>query len=416
MEYGLIGEKLSHSYSKQIHELLGDYSYEIKNIAPADLPAFFATEDFKGINVTIPYKKSVIPFCDTLSQTAQKLGSVNTITADKAGRLCGDNTDYFGFSYMAQKAGISLTGKKVLVLGSGGTGITVEAVAQDAGAAEVTVVSRGGRVNYENVYGLCGTAQVIINATPVGMYPNTGDSPVELERFPSCEGVLDVIYNPLFSRLLLDAKRLGIPFANGLAMLAAQANKSADLFFGGELTTKNSIDDIVIELTLRFTNIVLIGMPGSGKTTVGKILAKQTGKAFTDTDEMIEQKAGMHIPAIFEQYGEDYFRNLEADAIEKAGKEKGQIISTGGGAVLRHENYLNLKQNGFLVFVQRDLKRLASKGRPLSSDLPAVEKLYEKRLPLYNAYCDIAVHNNGTADLAAQDALRQFVQTVAVKL
>lgn len=414
MEYGLIGEKLSHSYSKQIHELLGDYSYEIKNLAPGELPAFFEKKDFKGINVTIPYKKAVIPFCNTLSPAAQRLGSVNTITVDNAGRLCADNTDYFGFSYMAQKAGITFADKNVLVLGSGGTGITVEAVVRDAGAAEVTIVSRGGKVNYENVYELCGSAQVIINATPVGMYPNTADCPVELERFPACEGVLDVTYNPLFTRLLLRAMQFGIPFSNGLSMLAAQAKRSADLFFGQEINPKNSIDDIVQSLTLHFTNIVLIGMPGSGKTTVGKILAKQTGKAFTDTDEMIEREAGKRIPDIFEQYGEDHFRNLEADAIEKAGKEKGQVISTGGGAILRHENFLNLKQNGFVVFIQRDLKNLASKGRPLSADLPAIEKLYEKRLSLYTAYGDIMVHNDTAADSAVQEVLRHYAQIKAI--
>lgn len=238
MDYGLIGEKLSHSYSKQIHALIGDYSYDIKNIAPDALSAFFAQRDFKGINVTIPYKKAVIPLCDTLLPVAQRLGSVNTITADKDGTLRGDNTDYFGFTYMAQKAGISFEGKNVLILGSGGTGITVEAVALDAGAAKVTIVSRGGPVNYNNVYELCGDTQIVINATPVGMYPNTAGSPVALEKFPNCCGVLDVIYNPLFSRLLLEARRLGIPHANGLAMLAAQAKESADLFFGQEIVPK----------------------------------------------------------------------------------------------------------------------------------------------------------------------------------
>lgn len=407
MDYGLIGEKLSHSYSKQIHALIGDYSYDIKNIAPDALSAFFAQRDFKGINVTIPYKKAVIPLCDTLLPVAQRLGSVNTITADKDGTLRGDNTDYFGFTYMAQKAGISFEGKNVLILGSGGTGITVEAVALDAGAAKVTIVSRGGPVNYSNVYELCGDTQIVINATPVGMYPNTAGSPVALEKFPNCCGVLDVIYNPLFSRLLLEARRLGIPHANGLAMLAAQAKESADLFFGQEIVPKKSVDEIVRELTLDCTNIVLTGMPGGGKTTVGKALTALTGRAFADTDELIEHEAGTTTAELFERYGEEYFRNLEAQAVERIGKEKGLIISTGGGAVLRDENRLNLKQNGFVVFVQRDPKKLALRGRPLSTDLTAMA---EKRLPIYRANCDIIVDNDSTPDVVAKEIWHSFLE------
>lgn len=410
MDYGLIGKKLSHSYSKQIHAFIGDYAYEIKNIAPDALPAFFAQRDFRGINVTIPYKKAVIPFCDTLSQTAQRLGSVNTITVGKDGALHGDNTDYYGFAYMAQKAGISLEDKRVLVLGSGGTGITVQAVARDAGAARVTVVTRGGKVNYSNVYDLYGDAQIIINATPVGMYPDTAANPVALEKFPHCCGVLDVIYNPLFTRLLLDAKRLGIPFANGLSMLAAQAKRSADLFFGKEIVPKKIIDEIVDELTLTCVNIVLIGMPGSGKTTVGKALAALTGKVFTDTDAFIEREAKTKTSELFRRYGEDYFRNLEAVAVESVGKEKGLIIATGGGAVLRQENRLNLKQNGFMVFIQRDVEKLALNGRPLSADLQGLEAMLKKRLPIYTENCDIIIKNDGTPELAAQEIWRSFLE------
>ncbi len=416
MDYGLIGEKLSHSYSKQIHAFIGDYGYEIKNIVPDALPAFFAQRDFKGINVTIPYKKAVIPFCATLSQTAQRLGSVNTITVGKDGALHGDNTDYFGFAYMAQKAGISLKGKKVLVLGSGGTGITVEAVALDAGAARVTVVTRGGKVNYSNVYDLYGDAQIIINATPVGMYPDTAGNPVALEKFPNCCSVLDVIYNPLFTRFLLDAKRFGIPFANGLSMLAAQAKHSADLFFGKQITPKKSIDEIVKELTRSCVNIVLIGMPGSGKTTVGKALAKLTGKVFTDTDAFIEREANIKTSKILERYGEKYFRNLEAAAVESVGKEKGLIIATGGGAVLRQENLLNLKQNGFMVFIQRDVEKLALNGRPLSADRQGLEAMLEKRLPIYTENCDIIIKNDATPDLAAQEIWRNCLENDFVNL
>ncbi len=411
MDYGLIGEKLSHSYSKQIHALIGDYSYEIKNIAPDALPTFFAQKGFKGINVTIPYKKVVIPFCDTLSPSAQRLGSVNTITADKAGKLHGDNTDYFGFTYMAQKAGISFEGKHVLILGSGGTGITVEAVARDAGAAKVTVVTRGGSVNYSNVYDLCGDVQIVINATPVGMYPNTAASPVALEKFPNCCGVLDVIYNPLFSRLLQQAKQLGIPFANGLSMLAAQAKHAADLFFGHEIASKNSIDEIVSELTMHCVNIVLIGMPGSGKTTIGKALAQQTGKMFADTDELVEREAGMKTAELFKSSGEEYFRNMEAAAVEKIGKEKDLIIATGGGVVLRQKNRLNIKQNGFVVFIRRDPEKLELDGRPLSANRQALAVMAEKRLPIYTATCDIIIDNDSTPEIAAQKIWRNCLES-----
>jgi len=406
MEYGLIGEHLSHSYSKQIHELLGHYSYEIKSIAPGDVPDFLLKKQFKGINVTIPYKKTVIPFCDTVSPVAQRIGSVNTITVDEDGKLCGDNSDYFGFLYMVQNANITFTNKKVLVLGSGGTARTVQAVAEDCGAKEITVVSRTGPVNYENVYEQEGV-DIIVNATPVGMYPNTENAPVELSRFPHCSGVLDVTYNPLFSRLLLQAKRLGIPFTNGLSMLAAQAKYSSDLFFR-QNTPLERVDGIVRELTARFTNIVLIGMPGSGKTTVGKLLAQDTQKFFADTDAMIEEEAGITIPEIFEKFGEEYFRDLESAVISKIGKEKGQVIATGGGAVLRRENYLNLKQNGFIVFLKRDVASLESKGRPLSAGTEAIEKLYEKRLPLYREYCDAEMDGNGTPNEAAKKVLEVY--------
>ncbi len=411
MEYGLIGEHLSHSYSKQIHELLGDYCYEILNLAPGEVQEFLLKKQFKGINVTIPYKKTVIPFCDTVSPVAERIGSVNTITADAKGKLHGDNTDYYGFLYMAEKAGISFKNKKVLVFGSGGTGRTVEAVADDSDAAEIIIVSRTGKINYDNVYEE-NDADIIVNATPVGMYPETGDIPVDLKCFPNCSGVLDVTYNPLFSRLLLEAKRLEIPYANGLTMLAAQAKRSADLFFGKEIVPKKSIDEIVRMLTYRFTNIVLIGMPGSGKTTVGKLLAEKTKKIFVDTDAVIEEKEGLRIPKIFENSGEAYFRDIEADVISKIGKEKGQVIASGGGAVLRHDNYLNLKQNGFFVFIQRDLNCLASQGRPLSANKEAVEELYKDRLPLYLEYCDAEISSDRTPQITAQKAWEVFNENI----
>jgi shikimate dehydrogenase len=407
MEYGLIGEKLSHSYSKEIHALIGDYDYSIRNIKAEALPEFFRRKDFKGLNVTIPYKKTVIPYCDELSPIARRLGSVNTVLHRADGTLFGDNTDYFGFSYMAKRAGISFEGKNVLVFGSGGTGKTVEAAASDEGAKSVTIVSRRGKVNYRNVYEFDNT-QVIVNATPVGMYPKTGASPADLSRFPLCEGVLDAIYNPMYPALLLQARERGIPFANGLLMLAAQAVRSAFVFFGDEFAPKNDADRIAAQLGSRFANIVLIGMPGCGKTTVGKILAELTGKTFIDTDLLIEEESGTDIPELFRLKGEEHFRNLETAAIEKTGMGKGQIIATGGGAVLRDENYGPLKQNGVIVYLKRDLSRLSTKDRPLSPDIEALKKLFESRRERYEKFCDFSADSNASPEEAAKAILKEF--------
>ncbi len=409
MEYGLIGEHLSHSYSRQIHALLGGYDYQIVSLPLEELEGFFRRREFRGLNVTIPYKKAVIAYCPAISDTAAKIGSVNTIVSAADGSLYGDNTDYYGFAYMAKRAGIGFAGKKVLVLGSGGTGATAEAVAADAGAREVIVVSRTGKVNYGNI-GEQADADIIVNATPVGMYPATEQFPVDLTLFPRCAGVLDVTYNPLRTRLLQQAAERGIPGANGLSMLAAQAKKASELFTGAALP-EEKIESIVKELTLEMSNIVLVGMPGSGKTTVGKLLAEKTRKAFVDTDKLVEREAGMAIPELFERFGEERFREIEADAVAKVGKEKGQVIATGGGAVLSRENRLNLKQNGFVVFLERGLGELEREGRPLSAGDGALAKLYETRLPLYREICDMEIRNDGTAEEAADTVSEVFYET-----
>lgn len=409
MEYGLIGETLSHSYSKPIHARLGAYDYDIVNLRPDALKEFFARREFKGINVTIPYKKAVMEYCDKISPVAERLGSVNTIIKGEDGRLFGDNTDYYGLRYMAAHAGLSLCGRKVLVLGSGGTGRTAQAVADDAGASEVIVVSRGGPVNYRNVYDIrC--VEVIINATPVGMYPNTGQTPVELSRFSDCVGVLDVTYNPLYSRLLLEAKRLKIPFANGLTMLVAQAKQASDMFLSA-LSSEERIDRIVRAMTKESLNIVLIGMPGSGKSTLACLLAEKTGKRRTDTDEVVERALGRDIPSVFISEGEAFFREEEIKAAQSVGIEKGQVIATGGGVVERHENYLNLKQNGWIVFVDRDPMMLETGGRPLSSSARAVHEMYERRLPLYREFADVTVPNNASPEDAVAQILEVYNET-----
>ncbi|MBR5672662.1 MAG: hypothetical protein IKX02_04395 [Spirochaetales bacterium] len=389
MKYGLIGEHLGHSYSPFIHSLLGSSPYELVSLRPEELGPFIKAGDFAGLNVTIPYKKAVIPYLDHIAPEAKAIGAVNTIVRRGDG-LWGYNTDYYGFLYAAARAGISLKGKKVLVLGSGGASAGVQAAAAGAGAAQVLVVSRTGALNYENVYQESG-AEVIVNATPVGMYPQNRGKLLELSRFISCCGVIDLVYNPLYTPLLLDARKLGIPFSNGLSMLASQAKYASDLFQG--IQRPDSIIEGILDKTLnKVQNIVLIGMPGSGKSTIGKRLAAQQGKKFVDTDALVEQKAGKSIPDIFKQDGEATFRKLEAEVIEAVGKEKGQVIATGGGAVLNLENVFNLKQNGTVIFIKRDIDKLAREGRPLSQTQDLAD-MYKERLPFYEAAADTVMEN-----------------------
>ena len=389
MKYGLIGEHLGHSYSPFIHSFLGSSPYDLVSLRPEELGPFIKAGDFAGLNVTIPYKKAVIPYLDNIAPEAQTIGAVNTIVRRPAG-LWGYNTDYYGFLYAAERAGISLNGKKVLVLGSGGASAAVQAASAGAGAAQVLVVSRTGILNYGNVYAEKG-AEVIVNATPVGMYPQNRGKLLELSRFGSCCGVIDLIYNPLRTPLLLDARELGIPFTGGLSMLVAQAKYASDLFQG--IQRPDSIIEKALEQTQqKVENIVLIGMPGCGKSTIGKKLAAQQGKKFVDTDALVEQRAGKKIPDIFKQDGEAVFRKLEAEVIASVGKEGGQVIATGGGSVLSLENVRNLKQNGTVIFIKRDINKLAREGRPLSQSGDLAE-MYKKRLPFYEAAADTVMEN-----------------------
>ncbi len=389
MMYGLLGQSLGHSYSPFIHSLLGSAPYELLSLPPEELGDFLTKGDFKGLNVTIPYKKAVIPYLDHIATEAAAIGAVNTIVRRQDG-LWGYNTDYKGFLYAASRADIDFKGKKVLVLGSGGGSAAVQAAARDAGAAEVLTVSRTGSLNYENVYDVPGV-EIIVNATPVGMYPNNGGRLIELSRFVSCCGVMDLIYNPLKTQLILDAEQQGLPCAGGLAMLVAQAKYASDLFLGQE--RPDSVIEPVLEKTkAAVQNIVLVGMPGCGKSTIGKKMALEQGKKFVDTDMLVEKKAGKSIPDIFKEDGEAAFRRLEAEVIATVGKESGQVIATGGGCVLNLENVCNLKQNGTVVFIKRDIDKLARDGRPLSESGDLAE-MYKKRLPFYMAAADTVMEN-----------------------
>lgn len=398
MTYGLIGEKLGHSYSKIIHEMLGRYEYDLLSLNREELNNFISSREFNGLNITIPYKKAVIPYCDLISPLAQEIGSVNTLYFQD-GKLCGTNTDYQGFLYAAQSAGISFAGKKVLILGNGGTSLTARKAVRDSGASSIFITTRRneeGCLSYEDLKNHR-DAEIIINTTPVGTYPNNGGRLISLSDFPDCKGVMDVIYNPFATDLLQQAEELGIPHTNGLPMLVAQATAAAEYFLG-ESGLQNENSRIISALEKDIENIILIGMPGCGKSTLGKLLAEKTGKVFVDMDAVIVNDAGTSISEIFETHGERYFRDLETETAKKLGKEKGQIIATGGGVILRPENMKALSQNGRVVFIQRSLEDLATDGRPLSKDIEALKSMYEIRFPLYNKYGQYTIHVQESID------------------
>ncbi len=402
LKCGLLGQKLGHSYSPAIHGMLADYDYQLFEREPEQLEEFLKNGPWDGINVTIPYKKAVLPYCAELSDTARRIGSVNTIVRRPDGSLYGDNTDAYGFESLVKKSGIQVQGRKALVLGSGGASVTVVAVLKMLGAESVTVISRGGEDNYDNLDKHAG-AQIIANTTPVGMYPNNGQAAVDLAQFPRCEGVLDVVYNPARTALLLQAEKLGIPCAGGLYMLVAQAKRSSELFTGRSIPD-SEIGRIEKLLSGQMKNIVLVGMPSSGKSTLAAALGERLGRPVYEADALIEQEAGMDIPAIFAQYGEGHFRALETEVLSRLGKLSGAVISTGGGCVTREENYDLLHQNGTILWLQRGTEKLDKTGRPLSlkNDL---NEMYQKREPMYRRFADAAVDNNGSVEAALAQIL-----------
>lgn len=391
MEYGLLGEKLGHSFSPQIHRVLADYDYRLLPTPPEAVEDLFARREFRGLNVTIPYKRTVMPLCDDIDPRAAAIGAVNTVV-NRNGRLTGYNTDIDGFLYMARRAGVDMAGKKVVILGGGGTSRTARAAAGEMGARETVIISRRGEDNYDNL-SRHADAQVLVNTTPVGMHPNWGQSPVSLDAFPALEGVLDVVYNPLRTALLLQAEERGLPRSCGLPMLAAQAKRAAELFTGqamGDDRTEAAIQSLRDQLV----NVVLIGMPGCGKTTVGRALAERLGRPFVDLDEELVRRGGLTIPEIFAREGEEGFRQRETALVREFGERTGLVVSTGGGVVTRRENYIPLKQNGALFHLRRDPSALPTDGRPLSQATAPAE-LWRRRAPLYAAFADREIDNNG---------------------
>ena len=395
MKCGLLGAKLGHSYSQQIHGMLADYEYRNYEKSAEELDAFLRGGDWDGLNVTMPYKKAVIPYCTQLSERARRIGAVNTLVRLPEGGLYGENTDAYGFEKLIRRSGIEIAGRKCLVLGSGGASVMACAVLQDLGAGSVTVISRGGADNYGNLERHADAA-VIVNTTPVGMYPHNGEAAVDLAAFPACEAVLDVVYNPARTALLLQAERRGIRCAGGLYMLVGQAKRSAELFAGRPIDD-GEIDRIEAQLRREMLNVVLVGMPGCGKSTLAAALGEALGRPVVEADALIAEAAGCSIPEIFAREGEEGFRRRESEVLREQGKRSGIVLSTGGGCVTREENYEALHQNGTIVWLRRDLAALPKEGRPISlrSDLG---ELFEQRRACYERFADCTVDNDGSVD------------------
>ena len=391
-KYGCIGKKLTHSFSKEIHAKLADYAYDLIELAEEEIAPFFEKKDFAAINVTIPYKQTVIPYLDSISEVAERIGAVNTIV-NKDGKLCGYNTDYYGMKALIERIGIDLTGKKVLVLGTGGTSKTARVVAVDMGAAEILTVSRRKTdhyITYEEAVQKHADANVIINTTPSGMYPDCESRPIDITEFTQLIGVVDVVYNPLCTNLVLDAKQRGIKAEGGLYMLVMQAVVAVERFLDTRIA-KEVADQVFASIYASKENVVLAGMPGSGKSTVGKLLNIE-GFEFVDTDEEIEKRCGCSIKELIQEKGEAHFRALETEVIREVSSMNCRIISTGGGAVLKEENVRALKRNGKLYFLNADLSRLkATDSRPLSDTQKKLARLYTERMSLYTGTADVVV-------------------------
>lgn len=398
--FGLLGEKLAHSYSPEIHAMLGKYSYSLFEVQRKELKDFLLKGDFDGINVTIPYKKDVIPYLNYLSPLAEKIGAVNTIVRDRDGFLGGFNTDYLGFTYMLSRLKIDVRGKKALILGTGGAALTVRNVLCDLDTAKIVNISRHGENNYKNL-DLHADADLIVNATPLGMYPNVKEKPIDLSAFHRCLGVLDLIYNPARTSLILQAIDLGIPWENGLSMLISQAAASSQLFTKKKITQER-IKKIYDALFMKMQNVILIGMPGCGKTTVGKELSVLTGRSFYDCDIVFNKKYGISAEMCIKKQGEERFRTMESGLLEELCTKSGSIIATGGGCVTVGSNRGTLRRNGVCVWLGRDIRLLSTKKRPLSVS-EGLQAMYERRAPLYASFSDLYVENIGKPAKTALD-------------
>ncbi len=390
-KFGLIGGKLDHSYSPMIHGKFGDYPYELCEIEEDALQELLADTSYGGFNVSIPHEQAVMKFCDELSEKARVIGSVNTIVRGEDGRLRGYNTDYDGFIYLLGCTGIKVEGMKCMVLGSGGASLTVQAALRDLGASEIVVISRTGENNYENIQRHF-DSEIIINTTPVGMYPGNGRTPVNIDDFKNCQGVVDLIYNPNKTKLVLDAMAKSLPATGGLEMLVAQSKRASELFTGRQIDDEE-VENVIDEIRSETQNAILIGMPGAGKTLLGGEIANRMGRRFVDIDDLIVEHEGMSVSEIFAQKGEAYFRRIETEMLEKSCMQTGLVIATSGGVVKKKLNYNILKQNGIVIWIKRDLDKLETDGRLLSQTMP-LEQIYEERKDAYAYWSDFYINNN----------------------
>ena len=408
--YGLLGEKLGHSFSPQIHQKFGLSGYGLIETGREGLESVLCDTSYKGFNVTIPYKREVMEFCDEIDDSARQIGCVNTIVRNSDGRLHGYNTDMDGFIYAAKTAGVDFKDKKVLICGSGGTSLTVRAAAKNLGAAVITVVSRNGDVTYEELNDYA-DSEIIVNTTPVGMFPNNLEAPMGLDSFPNCVGVIDVIYNPRRTALIMEAEKRGIPCTDGLPMLVYQAKRAEELFLGKSISDSEAVR-VLREMRIERGSIVLIGMPGSGKSSVARLIASKTGRILVDIDKEIEKSAGKPITQIFAEDGEEVFRAFEREETKKAGKLTGAVISTGGGVVKDDGNYVPLHQNSRIYYLHRDNQKLKTEGRPLSKDRETLERLYNEREPLYRKFSDVTIENNATLEDAAKRIWEDYCENI----
>ena len=400
--YGLLGEHLGHSFSPRIHAMLCGYEYKLYEQEKENVPDFLNSCGLDGMNVTIPYKKDVLPHCVWLSDAVKRIGSANTLVKHQDG-WHAYNTDYFGFRRMVESMNVEPAGKKAVILGSGGAMLAVRTALEDMGAKEIVVVSRGGENNYDNLH-LHADAEIVVNATPVGMYPKVGVAAASLDSFPNCKAAFDVVYNPARTAFIMQAEEKGIPCRNGLYMLVAQAHRAAELFTGKDIALER-IEEILRVLESETKNIVLVGMPGSGKTSVGRALSKLSGRELVDADEKLYETFGMSAGDMINSHGEEYFRQRETEVLAELGKQSGLIIATGGGCVTREENYKHLHQNGEIFWLRRSLDKLPTAGRPLSQR-GSLESMFEKRAPMYERFADAVIDNDsGTVSDSAKAIL-----------
>ena len=403
MKFGVLGKSLPHTYSPQIHHEFGDYEYTILERTEEQVRAIFeGAENLDGFNVTIPYKKLAASLCKELSPAAKEIGAVNTVVALPDGGFSGDNTDVFGFTFMLTNAGIDVAGKNCLILGTGGASAAVNNALKQMEAGSINFCSRTGQINYENVYSVAQDTQIIINTTPVGMFPEIDNSPVDLSQFKNLEAAADIVYNPSRTKFLQQAQELGLKTAGGLSMLVAQAYKASEIFKGAlrplrqaqgpqmDGPQQEEINTVIEKLQNQMLNITLIGMPGSGKTTLGKKLAKEQNRRFIDLDDAFKDEYGITPAQCITQKGEDEFRRMETQIAKKILPQSGLVIATGGGIVTRKENWFFLRANSKVIYLERPLEFLLKQdtsNRPLSQN-NKIEELYKERVPLYEMLCD----------------------------